>query len=57
MENERLRKLGSEKIKVLKADFDNMYEAYRKKAKDSGYDGELKFVREHGLVVIFVVIE
>ncbi len=51
-----LRKLGSEKIKTLNADFDNIYEAYKKKAKDSGYDGELKFIREHGLILIYVVI-
>lgn len=56
MAEERLRKLGVEKIKILNADFDGLYEMYRKKANDEGYTGELRFVREHGVIVIFVVI-
>jgi len=56
MPEERLRKLGVEKIKILNADFDNLYEVYKKKAVEAGYDGELRFVREHGMIVIFVVI-
>lgn len=54
---QRLRKLGVEKTKVLNEDFDNLYEAYKKKALDAGLTGELKFIRSHGRVMIYVVIE
>ena len=53
---ERLKKLGIEKAKVLSADFDTMYEKYKKKAVDAGFEGELKFINEHGRVSIYVVL-
>jgi len=53
---ERLKKLGIEKTKVLTEDFDNLYEKYKKKAVEAGYKGELKFIKEHGKVLIYVVI-
>lgn len=55
MPEERLKKLGIEKTKVLNADFDNLYEKYKKKALEAGNDGELKFIPEHGRVFIYVV--
>lgn len=54
--SEHLRKLGVEKMKEVTNDFDTIYDKYKKKAEADGYDGELKFKREHGKVVIFVVI-
>lgn len=54
--DQRLRKLGVEKAKVLNKDFDNLYEVYKKKALEAGYKGELKFIHEHGKVFIYVVI-
>jgi len=56
MTEERLIKLGIEKVKNLNKDFDNLYEKYKKKAIDDGYTGELKFIKEHGKVLIYVVI-
>jgi len=52
-----LKKLGIEKEKDLNRDFDYFYDLYKQKALDFGKKGELKFVKEHGKVVIFVVIE
>ena len=56
MPDERLRKLGEEKVKVLNKDFDNIYESYKTKALEDGYTGEIKFIREHGRVMIYVVL-
>jgi len=53
---ERVRKLGVEKEKELKKDFDALYDKYKKKAEKEGYDGEIKFSREKGKVVFFVVL-
>ena len=56
MPEERLKKLGIEKVKTLTSDFDNLYEKYKKKALEAGCEGEIKFIREHGRVFIYVVI-
>lgn len=53
---ELVRKLGVEKEKELKKDFDAIYDKYKKKAEDEGYDGEIKMSREKGKVVFFVVL-
>jgi hypothetical protein len=54
--NERLRRLGVEKIKKFNDNFDDLYDEYKKKAVDGGYNGELKFEKERGKIIIFVVI-
>ena len=54
---ERLRKLGSEKRKVFDNNFDELYDHYKILASDSGYHGTLKFLKEHGKVLIYVVLE
>ena len=56
MPEERLKKLGIEKTKVLNANFDELYEKYKKRAEEAGCEGELKFIREHGRVFIYVVL-
>jgi hypothetical protein len=56
MTEQRLRKLGIEKVKTLNENFDVLYEKYKKKALDAGYLGEIKFIREHSRVIIYVVI-
>ena len=53
---ERLRKLGIEKNKVLNDNFDNLYEKYKKKALEAGCEGELRFKKQHGRVFIYIVI-
>ena len=55
-EEERVRRIGIEKIKLLNEDFDNLYEKYKLKAIEMGYEGDLKFVKSHGKIEIFVVI-
>ena len=56
MPEERLKKLGIEKVKVLKTNFDELYEKYKKRALEAGYEGEIKFIQEHSRVFIYVVI-
>ena len=51
-----VRKLGTEKLKYFTEDFDLIADKYRKIANAQGYKGELKFTREHGMMVIFVEI-
>lgn len=53
---ETLKKLGIEKSKVLDKNFDELYEKYSAKAKQSGYHGELRFIKEHGKVLIYVTV-
>lgn len=57
MEEIRLHKIGTEKIKVFENNFDKVYDYYKRKAEDSGYWGELKFVKERGKIIIYVIIE
>ena len=54
--DERYRTLGKEKEKKFNKDFDLMLDKYKKKAKDLGYNGELRFEKERGNIVILVAI-
>ena len=56
MEGQLLKKLGIEKVKVVNKDFDNIYDSYTKKAKELGYFGEIKFIKEHSKIIIYVTI-
>ena len=56
MEEEYVRKLGSEKKKDFDAELDKYLDLYIKKARAQGYLGKLKFKVEKGRVIIFVVI-
>lgn len=51
-----LKKLGIEKVKVVDNNFDEIYEKYSQKAKELGFYGEIRFVKEHSKVMIYVVI-
>lgn len=51
---EILKKLGIEKSKTLDKNFDEVYEKYNTKAKSLGFYGDLKFIKEHGKVLIYV---
>lgn len=53
---ERLRKLGIEKVKTINEHFDEIYETYKKKALEAGCEGEIKFKKQHGRVFIYVVL-
>lgn len=52
----RYKKLGSEKQKTLDNNFDIIYEGYKNKALTMGFNGELKFIKERGRIIIYVVI-
>lgn len=56
MSDERYKKLGSERPKYLDDNFDKVYEFYKDKAKNLGFEGDLKFIKERGWVLIYVVI-
>ncbi len=56
MTQQRLKKLGIEKPKALASDFDTLYEFYKKRAIEAGCEGEIKFIKEHNKVFIYVVI-
>lgn len=52
-----LRKLGTEKVKFFEANFDKVYDYYKRKAEDMGYWGDLKFIKERSKVLIYTIIE
>jgi hypothetical protein len=54
--SELLKKLGIEKEKVFVKNFDYFYDLYKQKALDYGKKGELRFIKEHGKVIIYVVM-
>jgi hypothetical protein len=54
---ELLKRLGIEKEKVFNKDFDYFYDLYKQKALDIGRKGELRFIKERGKVVIYVVMD
>lgn len=55
--SELLKRLGVEKEKAFSKDFDRMYDLYKQKALDLGRKGDLRFIKEHGKVIVYVVIE
>jgi len=54
--SELVRKLGVEKKLDLVNDFDLIVDKYRKIADATGYNGELRFKKEGGFIVVFVVL-
>ena len=55
--SELLKKLGIEKEKVFIKDFDYFYDLYKQKALDYGRKGELRFIKERGKVIVYVVMD
>lgn len=53
---ELVRTLGTVKASEFKKDFDKICDEYNAKAKQMGYNGNLKFKREGGKITIFVTI-
>ena len=51
-EEKRYRKLGTEKEKLLLYDFDYVYNKYKKLSLEVGLNGELKFLKERGRIVV-----
>jgi hypothetical protein len=52
-----LRKLGIEKNKVVTNNFDIICDKYDKKARALGFSGELRFIKEHGKVIVYVALD
>lgn len=55
--SELLKKLGIEREKDFAKDFDRYCDIYRQKALDLGRKGDLRFIKERGKVLIYVVID
>ena len=55
--SELLKRLGVEKEKAFSKDFDYFCDLYRQKALDQGRKGELRFIKERGKVIVYVVME
>ena len=54
---ERLRKIGEIKASLFKKNFDKIYDFWKDKAmSDHNYCGELKFIKEHNRVFVYIVI-
>lgn len=53
---ERLFRIGSENKKQFEQNFDELYDKYKKKAMDEGFEGELKFIIEKKKILIYVKI-
>lgn len=47
-------KLGTEKSKNMKINFDKIYDRYKNIAIDMGYDGEIIFLKEKSNVLIYI---
>jgi hypothetical protein len=53
---ELVRSLGTVKVSDFEKDFDKIYDEYNFKAKELGYNGNLKFEKNGGKITIFVTI-
>ena len=54
----RLKKIGQVKATIFNKQFDNVYDYWKGKAEDEfNYFGDLKFIKEHNLVFVYIVLE
>ena len=53
---ELVRTLGTVKVSDFEKDFDKICDEYNAKAKNMGYNGNLKFEKKGGKITIFVII-
>ena len=53
---EMVRTLGTVKANKFNKDFDEIVDKYKEKAKKMGYNGDLRFKKEKGNIVILVTI-
>jgi hypothetical protein len=56
MKEELVRTLGKEKQNKFNDNLDFMLDKYKQKASEMGYNGDLRFKKEKGNVIIMVVI-
>lgn len=54
----RLKKIGQVKATIFSKQFDNVYDFWKKKAEDEfNYFDELKFIKEHNQVFIYIKMD
>ena len=54
---ELVRTLGTVKAAKFNKNFDEIVDEYKQKAKQMGYNGDLRFKKEKGNIVIMVTID
>ena len=55
--SERLRKIGQVKATDFNKSFDKIYDFWKDKAEfELGYGGELRFIKEHNLVFVYIIL-
>ena len=55
---ERVRKIGWEKASLFNKNFDKIYDYWKNKAQEEHkYYGDLKLIKEHNKVFIYIIIE
>lgn len=53
----RVRKIGWEKASLFNKNFDKIYDYWKDKARyELGYTGDLKLVKEHNKVIIYIIV-
>ena len=53
----RVRKIGWEKASLFNKKFDKIYDYWKDKARyELGYTGDLKLVKEHNKVIIYIIL-
>jgi hypothetical protein len=54
---DKVRKIGWEKATLFNKNFDKIYDYWKQKAiNDYNYHGELKLIKEHNKVLIYIII-
>ena len=51
---EYLVKIGTEKVRDFEKSFDIIYDKYVDKARSMGYSGELRIIKEHSKILIYI---
>ena len=55
---QKVRKIGWEKASLFNKNFDKIYDYWKKKAEEEwNYYGDLKLIKEHNKVFIYIIIE
>jgi len=58
MSEQRLRKIGEVKATYFKKNFDDIYDHWKSKAiEEHFYHGELKFIKQHNRIFIYIILE
>lgn len=58
MNSSKLRRIGWEKANLFNKNFDKIYDFWKNKAEEEwNYWGDLKLIKEHNKVIIYIIIE